>query len=460
MAATTGNTGQMRAFQDMAAEIGQKPTSRRFDTWKEIASYFGRDERTVRRWETGRGLPIHRVPGGAGGTVYAFEAELAAWLRGNPENIEPKEPVPTKTTPPASRFMLLWPILAILSVTVAFGIWFTSDHGAETPLATSHDPQAAASYRLGLYEWQTRTPVGLANAVKDFKRAIARDPNFAQAYAGLANSYNLLREYTTMPPGTAYPLAKVAAEKAIALDPKIGEAHAALAFDDFYWSRDVRGARREFLSALALEPSSAAIHHWYATFLMTNRAFAQALVEIEKAEALESSSSAILADKGLILFYDGKGDEAVALLRRLEQAQPDFLSPHQYLSSIYRAQGDDKHFLAEIGEAARAQHSETGKAVADAGMAGIAAGGRAKMFSAMLDVEKRLYAQGKISAYELAVACADAGDEPNAIAYLRVSLSRRETENVALAVDPAFEDLRAKPEFQPLLSMAGLASHA
>lgn len=246
----------------MAAEISQNPTSRRFDTWKEIVGYFGRDERTVRRWETSRGLPIHRVPGGAGGTVYAFESELAAWLRGNPENTEEPSPTTANASPPArdDHVKLLWQTLAVLIVAIgAFGFyWRAQPHGgAEIPTATSRNPQAAASYRLGLYEWQTRTPAGLTNAVQDFKRAVERDPNFAQAYAGLANSYNLLREYTTMPPSTAYPLAKLAAEKAIALNPKIGEAHAALAFDDFYWSRDVRGARQEFLSAQALEPRNA-----------------------------------------------------------------------------------------------------------------------------------------------------------------------------------------------------------
>ena len=91
---------------------------------------------------------------------------------------------------------------------------------------------------------------------------------------------------------------------------------------------------------------------------------------------------------------------------------------------------------------------------------GFAAGRRDKMFASMLDVEKRLFAQGKISAYELALAYANARDGRNAIAYLKISLSRHETENVALAVDPSLESLRAKPEFQPLLSMAGLASHA
>ena len=448
----------------MAAENGEKPSSRRLDTWKEIATWFGRDERTVRRWETSRGLPVHRVPGGAGGTVYAFEAELAAWLRGHPETGESEKaaPVPSNPARPRTKVYVWLAAGGLAAIVLAFGLaQLLSLRGAgqAPPQTGSHDPQAVAFYRSGLYEWQTRTPIGLEHAVADFKQAIARDPDYAEAYAGLANCYNLLREYTTMPPGEAYPRAKAAAERAIALNPAIAEAHAALAFDDFYWSRDVRGANREFRQALALDPRNAAAHHWYATFLMTIREFPQAVSEIEKAQALDSASTAILADKGLMLFYDGRSEEAVALLARLEQAEPAFLSPHQYLAAIYGARRDDHSFLREIAAAAAARHSEEARRIADAGISGFAAGGRDAMFKAMLGVDKLLYAQGKISAYEFALAYADVNDEADAIAYLKLSLSRHETDNVALAVERRLDGLRAKPEFRPLLSTAGLDSH-
>jgi hypothetical protein len=93
-------------------------------------------------------------------------------------------------------------------------------------------------------------------------------------------------------------------------------------------------------------------------------------------------------------------------------------------------------------------------------MSGLSAGGRDAMFKAMLGVQKPLFAAGKISAYELALGYANTNDDRDAIKYLNVSLSRRETENVALAIEPSLERLRAKPEFRPLLDMAGLTSHA
>jgi tetratricopeptide (TPR) repeat protein len=193
---------------------------------------------------------------------------------------------------------------------------------------------------------------------------------------------------------------------------------------------------------------------------MAIRDFPQALSEIERAEALDSASTAILADKALILSHGGKDEEAIGLLRRLEQAQPDFYSPHAYLASIYLGRGDDRDFLQETAAAARARNNDDAQAVARAGVAGFTAAGHDGMCRAMLGVEKQLYARGKISAYELALAYATVNDDTNAIAFLKLSLLRRETDNVALAVEQRLEKLRAKPEFQPLLAMAGLASHA
>src|SRR6185437_6095616 len=129
-----------------------------------------------------------------------------------------------------------------------------------------HAPSAEAEkfYRAGLYGWQSRTPAGLTEAVDDFTQAIVRDPQYAEAYAGLATCYNLLREYTAMPPDYAFPRAKAAAERAIALDPSLADGHLALAFADFWWAHDTKAARREFVRAVALAPQSATAHHWYA----------------------------------------------------------------------------------------------------------------------------------------------------------------------------------------------------
>ncbi len=448
--------------------------NRRLGSWKEIGAFFEADERTVRRWEKDRGLPIHRVPGASGTKVFAYTAELSQWLeRPRDGGEKPADAVgrvePVRRGYSRRQRIALIGLAAVAVIVLAIGLaeFFPqapSRRASEvTPVSAEihvagRSAEATAFYRQGLYEWQTRTPAGLTHAVDDFTQAIVHDPGYAQAYAGLANCYNLLREFSTMPPEQAYPRARAAAERAIALDPSLGDAHADLAFVDFYWLRDIARARREFRRALALEPRSAVVHHWYATFLMTIRAFPLALREIDTAQALDSESTAILADKGLILFYSGKSDDALKLLEQLEQAAPAFPSLHAYLASIDLDRGDNVGFLHELKADAAIRHDSPGQSLAAAAEKTLAASGRVAMFKAMVEAQKRLYAQGKMSAYDVALTYADLGEADDAMTWLKLSLSRHEADNIAMAVDAPLAHLRQEPRFRGLLSEAGLPS--
>lgn len=434
----------------MGPEIGGEPQGRRLNTWKEIAAYFGCDERTVKRWEENRGLPVRRLPKGSRSAVFAYEDELKAWLDkgGRDAAGDSSFPAGSGTAGWLSRPHLL--VLGAIAVGVGLLAALATIQQISKPANAVPNAEAQAFYRAGLYAWQTRTPVGLTRAVDDFTQAIVRDPQYAQAYAGLASCYNLLREYTTMAPDYAFPRAKAAAERAIALDPSLADAHASLGFVDFYWSRDIANARREFERAIALAPQDAIAHHWYATFLMTIRQFPHALSEIDRAEALDSESTAVRADKGFILYYAGRTAEAIDLLKPLEQTEPLFASPHHYLAVIYRAQHDDAAFLREWQASAEARHDDGDKSVVSAGTQGLLQGGHSTMLSAMLVAQRRLFEEGAQPAYALAQTYAELGDRTNALAFLRTSLARREMLNVDIAIEPSFTALRADPEFKGL----------
>jgi tetratricopeptide (TPR) repeat protein len=257
----------------MGVEPGD-PQGRRLKTWKEIAAFFGRDERTMKRWEAMRGLPVRRVPKGVRSAVYAYEGELRAWLEADGA---------ADSSEAATKRSAVWfkgVVIAALALFVAAAGLLALKSPWRTTVesdGTRHVPSAEAEkfYQAGLYGWHSRTPAGLNHAVDDFTQAIVHDPQYAKAYAGLANCYNLLREYTAMPPDYAFPRAKAAAERAIALDPSLPDAHTALAFVDFYWSHETAAARREFERAVILAPRNATAHHWYATFLMNLRDFAR-----------------------------------------------------------------------------------------------------------------------------------------------------------------------------------------
>jgi tetratricopeptide (TPR) repeat protein len=430
----------------MSVENGGNPRAQRLTTWKEIATFLGRDERTVKRWEESRGLPVRRVPGHGRASVFAYAHELQAWLDGaTPDAAPAKAPAAKAKFSPAAVIAV-----AALIVAAGAGAWFWS-----RPVQPVREAQAVALYRSGLHEWQTRTPSGLARAVKDFDTAIARDPAYALAYEGLAETYCLMREYTAMPPDEAYAKARDAAMHAIALDASLAGAHAALAFVDFYWLRKPQDARREFALAVELDPKSAGAHHWYATFLMTMGEPGAALREIEKASEIDSESSAILSDKGLILYYAGRSGEAVRLLAQMETDQPELASPPYYLSVIDLMRGDDSGHLRELRQHARVTRSADEARLAAAGAQGFSRGGRTGLLRGELAARLEGHAKGTGDAYWPAQDYAMLGDRANALAWLAAAVARREPETIAMKIDPALDPLRSDPAFAKLLKAAG-----
>jgi uncharacterized protein (TIGR02996 family) len=250
------------------------------------------------------------------------------------------------------------------------------------------NPEAERLYLEGRYYWNERTAASLTRALDDFTQAIVADPQCAKAYAGLADSYNLIREYTAMPEDEAFPRAEAAARKAVELDPNLAEGHRALAFPSFWWRRDVVTARREFERAIALNPNDGTAHLWYANALTHIGDNAKAVAEINRAQELDPSSSSVRADKGKILYGAGRKDEALALLRQMKRNEPAFVSPHRYLAQIYFAEGDYPEYLLEAEETARLVHRPDDLEQVEAEKKGFARDGARGLFQNRLDVQK------------------------------------------------------------------------
>ncbi|HEY1484124.1 MAG TPA: hypothetical protein VGF19_15440 [Candidatus Acidoferrum sp.] len=478
----------------MSSDRPSSPLGKRLDTWKEIGAFFGRDERTVKRWENTRGLPVHRVPGEGRANVYAYTGELTAWLQSAkskhdptgdsdtdipniPESIavqssgeDPKRTSPAVAPPsaivphrPNSRMQFLL-LLAILVAVTGLALVFKSYRpsrltSSNTPRhSASHqaDPQAQDLYLKGIYYWHKRTPESLHQAVDFFTQAIVRDPNYAQAYVGLANCYNLLHEYSSMPAEESYPRAKSAAERAIALDDSLSAAHSSLAFVDFWGYWDVATAEKEFRRALALDPNSVPAHHWYATVLMCLGRLPESLREIDVAHKLDPQSISVLADRGLILYTAGQTQEGIHALRELENSDPDFLSPHKYLADIYLLQGDSRMFVLESKKAATLMHDDQRMALVNAGESGLANGGQHGMLLAMLKVQKSFYSEGKGSPYELARTCALLDDKSQALEFLQIASAKHDPALLQILSDAAFSHIRPDPSFQSLLTSSHL----
>ncbi len=416
----------------------------RLKSWKEIAAFFGANERTVKRWESKRGLPIRRLPGSARATVYAEIAELELWLKGNPA------PSPTRRRP--GRYWLAGAAAAAL--VVGGGTMLLLGRGSRAPMpAAAHyqpSPQVADLYLQGRYNLERRSAESLNRAAQLFGEAIRRDPRYAEAYAGLASTNLLLREYAGVPDATAYPRARAAARQALALDERLADAHAALAFVTFFYDHDFNAGLGGFERAVALNPGSVIARHWYATALLHADRVPDALIQIDAAQRLEPQSQSILADKALILFHAGRAPESLALLRQLEAADPDYLSPHSYLAEISLMQRDYSAFLHEEGIAARLVGDRERQATNVAATRAYEQGGPTAMFQVMIERQRALYAQRREHPFVLAGTYAAAGRADEAMAALAAAERDRDTYLVGVRIDLRFASLHGRPDFDRL----------
>jgi tetratricopeptide (TPR) repeat protein len=469
-------------------ESSSKATGQRLDSWKEIAAFFARDERTVKRWEKERNLPVHRVPGGGRGGVFAFTEELSAWLRSaqigeapsaeaegqagvrpptEERSLQPTLPAAAPRTAAAvgagASPLPRWAILACLmlaGVFVVYGFaWFfqvRSVQGHVLPDVSfrRYDParrEAEDLYLKGRYYWNKRTADDLVRAADYFSAATQRDPNYAQAFAGLADTYNLLREYSNMPPSQAFPLALNAAQKAVQLDDSLSDGHRALAFVEFNWNWDLAGAEREFRRAIELNPNDPVAHHWYATSLTALPRLSESVSEIEKARALDPSSRSIAADRALIYFVSGRDQQATEILQELEQTDPEFRSPHAYLQGIYWDQREYGKSLDEAEALARMFHDEKELAHVAEERERLKADGESAFLQGRLRDQLVEFRQGREDALAVAKTYEALGDNKKALEYLTKGYERHEPEVLYLRNAREFQALRDDPAFQNIL---------
>lgn len=453
-------------------QIPKESSDRRLNSWKEIASFFGRDERTVRRWEKELALPVHRIPGGSKGRVFAFESELRQWLltseaaqQTNPSPDAQEAPNPEGEKRfgflPGKRWLAVLGACAILGATFVvyriahrFRVQASGDSRSASGKGDAFAPgksQAEDLYLAGRYYWNKRTPDDLNRAVDYFTQAIVRDPNYAKPYVGLADCYNLLREYSAMPPNEAFPRALAAATKAVELDNSSAEAHTSLAFVTYFWNWDAPAAENQFQQALALNPNDARAHHWYASFLASSGRLPEALDQIEAARRLDPSSVSILSDKGLIMSMTGQTDAAIGLLKQLETEEPTFASPHRYLSKIYFERKDYSNYLSEWEKTARLTRNAQELTIVKAAEEGFSKSGYKGMLEATLKSQNSFYAKGTLPAYSLALTNARLGHKQDALRYLGIASNNHEGDLLSLANEPAFDFLHDDPEYMDLL---------
>ncbi len=619
----------------------------RLDSWKAIARHIGRDVRSAQRWERERGLPVHRVPGEKGGSVFAYTAELDAWLHGrsgtgaaespsdrasggsiapavNAEQDEsspvPDPPaIPISSTPPkvpdsaveaqaalparSGRSELIWAASAILIVlAAAFVVWrlrptpspantrgrimlavlpfanlsgdpsqdyfadglteeMITDLGRLNPqalgviartsamkykqtkedigqigrelgvgyvlegsvrregntarisaqliqvsdqthiwaqnyerqvkdiLAVQRDvaqsiagkirinldrhpgggtgfyqaanPEAYDDYLKGLYFWNRRDPRGLEESIKYFSQAIQEDPNYAAAYAALAESYML--DGLTYP--TSYqqdvPRAEVAARKAIALDDSAAEGHTALAGIRVFYYYDFQGAENEFKRALDLNPNYAHAHHWYGNlYLDPQGRYLDAISELKMAQQLDPTNLIVNADLGLAYYFARQYPIAIETCKKTIDMDPSFLPPHWYLADAYHEANmipeevrETAHFTSlEYATPSADWDRDWGQAMLDA----YQKGDYSAFIRTMLSEFQAVGRDSRSVPERLATSYLILGQKDKAMDALEKSYQQHAPNVIYLKADPYYDPLRTDPRFQALEHKLGL----
>jgi TolB-like protein/DNA-binding winged helix-turn-helix (wHTH) protein/Flp pilus assembly protein TadD len=321
--------------------------------------------------------------------------------------------------------------------------------------AKNIDPEAYEAYLKGRYSWNKRTADGLKKAVDFFNQAIAKDPKYAEAYSGLADTYALLGDwqYAVMTTKEALPKAKAAAMKALELDNNLGEAHNSLAFclDGYDW--DLEAGDREFLRAIELNPGYATAHHWYAWHLSLLGRNSEAIAEMRKAEDLDPLSLPINSDLAELLLIANYPDESIQQSRKTIEMDPGFALAHNQLGQAYL----EKHMYGEaIAELQKATELSVGSPTCTANLArAYAASGRKAEAIRLLNELKTRSAHGNPPAAEIAMVYASLGDKDQAMNWLEQAHEERYNPGVLLR--RGFDPLRSDSRFQDLLHRSGLA---
>jgi TolB-like protein/DNA-binding winged helix-turn-helix (wHTH) protein/Flp pilus assembly protein TadD len=316
------------------------------------------------------------------------------------------------------------------------------------------NPEAYVSYLKGRYFWNKRTADTLRMAEANFNQAIEEDPNYAQAYSGLADTYALLGDwqYAVMTPTEALPKAKAAAMKALQLDPALGEAHNSLAFclDGFDWNFE--SAEKEFRRAIELNPGYATAHHWYAWHLSLVGRNAEAIAEMKKAQNLDPLSLIINADLAELLVIVHSYEESIQQSRRTIEMDPNFGLAHNQLAQAYFQKGMYQEAIAELQKAVQLSG---GSPTCAANLArAYAATGRRNDALQLLNDLKKSSSPGYSRAPEIAVVYAALGDKDEAITWVQKGYQERFNPGVLLR--PGFDPLRSDPRFQDLVRHIGI----
>jgi TolB-like protein/Tfp pilus assembly protein PilF len=312
--------------------------------------------------------------------------------------------------------------------------------------------EAYGDYLKGRYFWNMRTAQGFQQGIMCFQQSIAKDPAYAPAYAGLADSYALMSSYGGGPASELIPKARAAALKALSLDDNLAEAHASLAVITQNYDWDWQTSEKEFRRAIALDPNYATGHHWYAEHLALLGRFDEAEYEMGRARQLDPLSLIMQTDATVFLYFARRYDQSIDQFRAVIEREPNFPRTN-ILASAYAQDGRYDDALAEIKKWRRADDQiwiPPLEAQIDAQQ------GRPGDARRALQDLRALTRGRPVKPWAFVEGYAGVGDKDQAFLWLQKSISEHSPGLTSLKVNPTLDPIRSDPRFPPILRQMGL----
>ena len=317
----------------------------------------------------------------------------------------------------------------------------------------TEDRAAYQLYLQGRYQWNKQTLAGLEESIDYFQQAVQKDPRYALAYAGQADSYAQLADFNVLPTREVLPKVKSAAAKSLELDEAGAEAHTSLAWARFHeW--DWAGAEKEFKRAIELNPSYPTAHSWYGEYLMVQGRFDEALAEMNRASELNPLSPGLNLALGYRFYYAHQYPEAIEQIQKTLAMDATFVPAHAYLGRAYEQKGAYPEAIAEMRKALDLSEGDTNELAALGHAYAMAhqVGEVKKILDQLKERSQQTYVQPSL----IAVIHVGLGDKNQAFDWLQKAYEDRSAGLLYLKVDPAFDSVRSDSRFVDLLRRIGL----
>jgi TolB-like protein/DNA-binding winged helix-turn-helix (wHTH) protein/Tfp pilus assembly protein PilF len=313
--------------------------------------------------------------------------------------------------------------------------------------------EAYDEYLKGRYFWNKRSPAGFKAAAEYFQQSVAKDPAYARAYAGLADTYALMAEYYVAPPAEVIPKARAAAQKALTLDDQSAEAHASLALIAQNYDWDWQTADSEFRRAIELDPNYATGHHWYAEHLTFEGRFPESLGEMQRALQLDPLSLIMKADQGVFFYYARQNDRSIAQLREVLEMEPSFSRAHMIVYPYLESGRADE----AVNEIENWKHTGPGYWILLLEVQVYARTNRPEQARQALEELKKAAPMETTDPAVYVGAYVAMKDYERAFEKLDESVAKHSPGLTSLKVDPIYDPMRSDARFQAILRRVGLA---